>query len=54
MKINIKLKQCPFCGGEAEVIRTERTDLSKDMYGVHCKSCHVLIGNCKNYTTEFF
>ena len=34
-----KLKPCPFCGGEAELIQHHERDNEYYSYFVHCKKC---------------
>ena len=34
------LKPCPFCGGEAELKRVERTILGTEYFSVICTTCH--------------
>ena len=51
----IKLKRCPFCGGEAEFVRdTERKDIfqSSDYVYVRCKECHAQTSKIY-YSAEF-
>lgn len=51
MKIKIVLRDCPFCGGKAEIIRAEAQE---KLYGIHCTECHVLMGHVVGNATEFF
>lgn len=38
------LKPCPFCGGEADNMRTQASPDSGVFYYVFCKSCHARTG----------
>jgi len=41
----IKLKPCPFCGGEAEMgIKYGDYGYNPDIYSVKCKRCNARIG----------
>ena len=47
-----ELKNCPFCGGESEVM--EAMDAFTPCYGVCCKKCNVMIGTVASGRTDFF
>lgn len=51
MQIRFDLNRCPFCGGEAEIVATAA---GPSLFGVHCKSCDVLVGHTSKGFTEFF
>ena len=34
-----KLKPCPFCGGEVEIINAEDLTINGNCYVVHCDNC---------------
>lgn len=42
-----KLKPCPFCGGEAEIVR----DVGS-IWDVSCKRCYASIGAYHSYSKE--
>lgn len=48
-----ELKQCPFCGGEAETYHSDNPDSNIQYWGVDCKSdeciTHTMIAD---YATE--
>lgn len=37
----IKLKRCPFCGGEADLFSWSQIPLTYQ-YGIECRECHTL------------
>ena len=37
----VEIKQCPFCGGTAAVVRAWRAGYSKTLFKVYCKCCQV-------------
>lgn len=49
--ITIKLKSCPFCGSEAEIISTVTEE---KCYGIRCKGCDILVGTTARGVTDFF
>ena len=46
----IKLKPCPFCGGEASVINT--TALGLDCKSVMCRKCKAKVNNFNGTNSE--
>lgn len=45
-----KLKSCPFCGNEAEIISQPMNfEINERTYSVRCRSCFCKVGN---YTSE--
>jgi hypothetical protein len=43
---DIKLKPCPFCGGEVEIETTLRAYSCRDWYGIVCRNTKNLGGTC--------
>jgi len=35
----MELKPCPFCGGEADIVRGSSLDNSNPWHKVYCKAC---------------
>lgn len=38
------LKPCPFCGGEAELIDSRLSVITKPVFYVECTSCNCIVG----------
>ncbi len=52
-----KLKPCPFCGGEAQLMVADPEDNEHILFmhfGITCKKCHILMGNTLHGVTDFF
>lgn len=57
MTSKLKLKPCPFCGGEAQLYvapPNENEHILFEHYGVACTSCHTMIGTTIHGLTDFF
>ena len=51
----MKIKNCPFCGGEASVYFAPENKLNGiPCYGVACEKCRVMIGTVQFGQTDFF
>lgn len=51
-----KLKPCPFCGGEAEIVNYEprlHRPSRNHPYSVYCPGCDLLFGWDEDYGGEF-
>lgn len=53
--MKIKLKLCPFCGGEPEVVYApDNRTAGIECYAIRCKSCDIMIGTTKYGLTDFY
>lgn len=46
--MNEELKPCPFCGGKAELVRTQNF-----LYHIKCKKCRATVGEIKKPPSDF-
>ncbi len=53
----LKLKRCPFCGGEAHAMVTRLKGKDDDLsmlYSVACRECNAMIGTFANMKVGFY
>ena len=55
VNIKIRLRECPFCGGEAQIFNAPyNQDIGIPCFGIGCKVCKVMIGTTENDQTDFY